>query len=324
MRGSGVVEHPGVRGNAAAPVDDDPQRLARDVPPSASRTVSWGSSVSTVPDPTTTASQVARSRWTAARAAVAGDPPAACRRRRRRGRRGSRRPSRPRRAGARARRSARRPAAPRSASACSTPTTTSTPASRRRAAPPTASSVGSGTATTTRAMPASISASAHGPVRPVCAQGSRVTTAVPPRARSPACRQGDHLGVRAAGRGGRALPHRRAVGGEDHRAHRRVRAGRAEDRVAELPRPGHGLPLGRGDAHPRHGRGGLRAQRGDRPARVVGAVDGGAGDEHVGAGLGGRLDGVVVDAAVDLDEQRAGARCRPAPGRDAPWAAPRR
>src|SRR5919107_181145 len=35
---------------------------------SASRTVSCGSSVSAVPDPTTTASQVARSRWTAARA----------------------------------------------------------------------------------------------------------------------------------------------------------------------------------------------------------------------------------------------------------------
>ena len=47
--------------------------------------------------------------------------------------------------------------------------------------------VGSGTATTTRATPAARIASAQGPVRPVCAHGSRVTTTVPPRARSPAC-----------------------------------------------------------------------------------------------------------------------------------------
>jgi hypothetical protein len=37
-------------------------------------------------------------------------------------------------------------------------------------------------------MPAAISASVHGPVRPVCAHGSSVTTAVPPCARSPASR----------------------------------------------------------------------------------------------------------------------------------------
>ena len=72
---------------------------------------------------------------------------------------------------------------------------------------------GSATATTTRATPAAISASAHGPVRPVCAHGSRVTTAVPPRARSPACGQRGDLGVRAAGRRGRALADERAVGG---------------------------------------------------------------------------------------------------------------
>ena len=40
-----------------------------------------------------------------------------------------------------------------------------------------------------------------------------------------------------------------------------------------------------------------------------------AGDEAVDARLGGGLDGVVVDAAVDLDEQPAGARCRPAAAR---------
>ena len=39
-----------------------------------------------------------------------------------------------------------------------------------------------------RAIPAAISASEQGPVRPVWLQGSSVTTAVPPRARSPASR----------------------------------------------------------------------------------------------------------------------------------------
>ena len=44
-----------------------------------------------------------------------------------------------------------------------------------------------------------ISASVHGPVRPVWLQGSRVTTAVPPRARSPAAASAPDLGVRPAG-----------------------------------------------------------------------------------------------------------------------------
>ena len=38
-------------------------------------------------------------------------------------------------------------------------------------------------------------------------------------------------------------------------------------------------------------------------AGILGAVDGRAGDEDVRAGLGGRLDGVGRDPAVDLDEQ---------------------
>ena len=44
-------------------------------------------------------------------------------------------------------------------------------------------------------------------------------------------------------------------------------------------------------------------QRLDRAGGFVGAVDRRAGDEHIGAGLGGGLDRVEVDAAVDLDEQ---------------------
>jgi hypothetical protein len=35
--------------------------------------------------------------------------------------------------------------------------------------------------------------------------------------------------------------------------------------------------------------------------RVIGAVDGGAGHEHVRARLGAPLDGLLVDAAVDLE-----------------------
>jgi hypothetical protein len=75
---------------------------------------------------------------------------------------------------------------PRSAACLRTPVTTSTPADRNAAAPPAAAGVGSSTAITTRRTPAATSASAHGPVRPVWLHGSSVTTAVPPRARSPA------------------------------------------------------------------------------------------------------------------------------------------
>ena len=53
-------------------------------------------------------------------------------------------------------------------------------------APPAATGLGSDWAKTTRRTPAAISASVHGPVRPVWLQGSRVTTAVAPRAASPA------------------------------------------------------------------------------------------------------------------------------------------
>ena len=59
----------------------------------------------------------------------------------------------------------------------------------KAAAPPAATGFGSVWAKTTRATPAATSASAHGPVRPVWLHGSRVTTAVPPRAASPAWRR---------------------------------------------------------------------------------------------------------------------------------------
>jgi hypothetical protein len=75
---------------------------------------------------------------------------------------------------------------PCSASRRRTPVSTRRSAPRRVAAPPAATGVGSSTAMTTRLIPALISAWAHGPVRPVWLQGSSVTIAVPPRARSPA------------------------------------------------------------------------------------------------------------------------------------------
>ena len=63
------------------------------------------------------------------------------------------------------------------------------PAARSRAMPwPATSGFGSTQATTTRAMPASISASQHGGVRPWCAQGSRLTQTVAPRRSWPAAR----------------------------------------------------------------------------------------------------------------------------------------
>jgi hypothetical protein len=49
---------------------------------------------------------------------------------------------------------------------------------------------------------------------------------------------------------------------------------------------------------------GLGAQCPDGACRVVGAEDRRAGHEHVGAGLGALLDGLLVHAAVDLEPDR--------------------
>ena len=72
-------------------------------------------------------------------------------------------------------------------------------------APPTATGLVSRWATTTRRTPAATSACAQGPVRPVWLQGSRVTTAVAPRARLAGPGQRVDLGVRAAGTAVEAL-----------------------------------------------------------------------------------------------------------------------
>ncbi len=72
------------------------------------------------------------------------------------------------------------------ASSSSRPDSTSSPWARRWAAPPDATGLASGWAKTTRRTPAATSAAAQGPVRPVWLQGSSVTTAVVPRADSPA------------------------------------------------------------------------------------------------------------------------------------------
>src|SRR5207249_9586966 len=72
------------------------------------------------------------------------------------------------------------------AASASKPIWTSIPARFRTSAPPRASGSGSRTAATTRRTPAARMASVHGGVLPWCAQGSRVTTSVAPRAWSPA------------------------------------------------------------------------------------------------------------------------------------------
>src|SRR5882762_8225029 len=72
------------------------------------------------------------------------------------------------------------------ASSASRPICVSIPARFSTSTPPRASASGSRTAATTRRMPAARMASVHGGVLPWCAQGSRVTTSVAPRALSPA------------------------------------------------------------------------------------------------------------------------------------------
>ena len=150
----------------------------------ASRTVSCGSSTSTVLVPTSMVSASARSRWVSRRAAVPETqrlvPSAAA--------------LRPSRVVANFQVTKGRPVSTAKvqtrlrerASSASSPPTTSIPAARRVSAAPAATGLGSLWACTTRRTPAAMRAWAHGPVRPVWLQGSRVTTAVVPRARSPA------------------------------------------------------------------------------------------------------------------------------------------
>jgi hypothetical protein len=154
------------------------------------RTSRRGSSVSTVPDPTSTASTLARQRCTAARAAgpviqrwpsVGTSAPSAvwasfsvtC--------------------GRPTVTTLRKPSncSAIAATIGSSPgpgPTTSRPRAASTCAPPLATGLGSAWPITTRATPAATSASVHGGVRPWWAQGSSVTTAVAPRAEGPAAR----------------------------------------------------------------------------------------------------------------------------------------
>ena len=125
----------------------------------------------------------------------------------------------------------------RAAASAPTPTSTSMPAARSRAKPaPATCGSGSSSATTTRATPASISASAHGGVRPWWAHGSSVTYAVAPRARSPASRSAATSACAPAGRLGRALADDLAVA-DEHAADPRVRRGAAAGGGAGEPAP---------------------------------------------------------------------------------------
>ena len=178
-----------------------------------SRTVSSGSSTSTVPVPTSITSHWARNRWASTRAACDVTqrllPSAAALRPSRvaanfqvtNGRWCSM-PKVQARFNARASRSIR-------------PNATSTPASRNVVSPPAAIGLGSGWANTTRATPASTMAWAHGPVRPVWLQGSSVTTAVAPRASAPASARAAASACGLPRRGGtppRSRPRRRPAG----------------------------------------------------------------------------------------------------------------
>ena len=196
--------------------------------PSASRTVRCGSSASTVPDagddrvalgpqPVHVGARLRPRRSTGW-----------CRRPRPPCRRGSWRPSRRRTvaAGVPPSASARWP--PRPPPRAARPR----PRRRRRAAaapPPAAAAVGSATAKTTRATPAASSASVHGPVRPVWAQGSRVTTTVPPRARSPAAASATTSACGPPARSCRPSPTTAPSGVEDDGADVGVGAGALAD-----------------------------------------------------------------------------------------------
>ena len=165
-----------------------------------------------------------------------------------------------------------------------TPTSTSMPASRSRANPGARDlRVGILERDDDPARrPRRSSASAHGGVRPWCAQGSSVTYAVAPRARSPAARSASTSACAPPGGCGRALADDLAVADEDA-ADPRVRRGAATSarRRAAAPGPSprrrarssspFGRPAGRGDdGRPRrHARDAARPPRSaSRPSPI--------------------------------------------------------
>ena len=103
-------------------------------------------------------------------------------------------------------------------------------------------------------------------MRPVWLQGSRVTTAVAPRASGAGLGERRGLGVRGAGAAVVALGDLGAVGVEQHAAHPRVRSEGYAGSARQLERATHRALLCRGEAHrpvltgPR----GLRGQDGSR------------------------------------------------------------
>ena len=236
--GAESSQHPRAGRRTARGVDDHPQRLlAGQSRRSASRTVSCGSSASTVPTPATIVSHSARSRCASARDSGRGDPAA--------GPVGGGDPAVQGRGDLPDHERAAQPYA-------GQPALVGPLGLRRRAGPPRRrprpraaarprrppARVGSATAKTTRATPAASSASVHGPVRPVCAQGSRVTTTVPPRGPVTGLGQRDDLGVRPAGPLVPALADHLAVPVEDDGADVRVGMGRLADRARTARRRG--------------------------------------------------------------------------------------
>ena len=80
---------------------------------------------------------------------------------------------------------------------------------------------------------------AHGPVRPMWQHGSSVQYSVAPRARSPASRQREDLGVRPAGELVRAAADDHAFVVHDDGADHRVGAGASATALRERQRAGH-------------------------------------------------------------------------------------
>src|SRR5689334_4367019 len=168
----------------------------------------------------------------------------------------------------------------------------------------------------TRTTPASTRASAQGAVRPVWAQGSRVTTAVPPRARTPAaarattsawgppaaCVAPSPVSAPVASRitaptAGLGLVRPRTVSAS---ASARCMAARSASLTCTCFLVPTSLATRNAGGHRRPS---LAAKHLDRFRRISGAVDRAPGYEHVGTGLGGRDDRVLGDATVHLHEQ---------------------
>ena len=190
------------------------------------------------------------------------------------------------------------------------------------------SGCGSSTAYTTRRTPARSKAVVQAPVRPVCEHGSSVTTAVPPRARSPASCRATTSACGPPAKACQPCPAISPAASSTTQPTTGLGLVRAEPARRQLDGPSHGgCLLGVGHAHGRagHARWPALAGRPDAPhglGRVVGTEDRRAGHKNVGARLDAPHRRVLRDPAVDLDPQVEVAVRRPGGALRRWWAAP--